>query len=152
LRSLIFNVVGGIGQATVDALVWLLETFTDIQNKIYNLIVKLVAGGFKGALFVVDRKRVQHLENVMNQSDVINELDILILISKIKEDALMRKSWTPSHSIALNELGSRLYGECEWGKSSVHSYMKAIVESIPGLSYAGDIDDDDDDDDIALDD
>lgn len=153
MRSLVFNIVGGIGQATVDSLVYLLEAFTDLQNKIYNLIVKLVAGGFKGLLFLIDRKRVRHLENAMNQSDVINELEILILISKIKEDALMRKSWTSSHSIALDELGSRLYGECDWSKSSVHGYMRAIVESIPGLSYAGEVGDDDDDDDvITLDD
>ena len=90
---------------------------------------------------------------VIEQQYINNELDILMSVTKVKEDALFHKTWTTNHSLALNELSTKLYHECDWDKDRIHEYMRAIVESIPGLSYiAADTDDEDDDDSIDLDD
>ena len=71
------------------------------------------------------------------------------LLNKIKEDALQRKAWTSNHSLALNELSSELYNQCNWDEQRIHQYMRGIVETIPGLSY---VSNDDSDDSIDLED
>jgi hypothetical protein len=102
------------------------------------------------SLWLIDRDRVDHTEMVMDQAPLNNELQILMNVTRLKEDALERKAWTNHHSLALNQLSSKLYNECNWNEQRIHEYMRAIVESIPGLSYVPG--DEDDDESIDLDD
>jgi hypothetical protein len=112
--------------------------------------IRFTASIFKWILWLIDKDRVHHAEQVIEQEDLSNELDILVHVTKVKEDALSRGAWTNAHSLTLNELSQKLYDDCEWSKDMIHSYMREIVESIPGLAYVPGDDDDDDDDDISV--
>lgn len=151
MKEIVFDYLSDLGEAIIFGIQIIAEFAISIQANLANSIIRIIANSFKSLLWLVDRGRVDHAEQVIDQMSLNNELTILMSVTKIKEDALEHRSWTNKHSIALNELSSKLYNECDWDKSKIHDYMRAIVESIPGLSYvAGD--DEDDDDPIDLDD
>ena len=139
----VLEVVQFIGSA-------LLEAISHVLNYVYSALSFV----FKSVLRIIDKDRVHHAEQVVEQENIAKELQILVYVSKVKQDALETGGWTSKHSLALNQLSQRLYMECGWNLKKIHSYMRSIVESIPGLSYVSgnddedyDYDDDDDDDD-----
>lgn len=143
---------GGAYQLLLSIFEWILNAVQVVLNFVLDLISKLfnglyfaLASLFKYVLWLIDKDRVYHAEQVMQQEDINTELQILLHTTKVKEDALGRGAWTSEHSIAINKLSQQLYDECEWSKERIHTYMRAIIESIPGLQYvAGDDDEDDD--------
>lgn len=152
MRTKLFNLVGSFGETFIDALRLVLEFFINTQTRIAELVLGLTANIFKFALWLIDDERIEHAEEAINQSSLSTELEILMMVSKVKEDALSVGFWRENHSMALNELGSRLYNECEWEEGEIHRYMRMIVESIPGLTYAITDDEDDEDEGIRLED
>lgn len=151
MKELMFNFLSDVGESIIIGTQIMMALILSAQTRLANFFIDLTANSFKSLLWIIDPDRVNHAEHVIDQMSLNNELEILMNVTKVKEDALERRSWTNHHSIALNELSSKLYNECDWDKSRIHDYMRAIVESIPGLSYvAGE--DDDDDDSIDLDD
>lgn len=152
MRTKLFNLVGSFGETFIDALRAVLEFSVNVQVKIADLILKLTAHIFKFILWLIDDERINHAEEAVKQSSLSTELEILMMVSKVKEDALNVGFWRENHSMALNELGSRLYNECEWEEDEIHRYMRMIVESIPGLTYAITDDDEDEDEGIRLED
>jgi hypothetical protein len=154
MKNILFELIADMGENLIFGLQVIFTFFIDIQTNIADSLVTFVANVFKLSLWLVNRDRVGHAEMVIDQKSLNNELEILMSVTKVKEDALFNKSWTTNHSLALNELSTKLYHECEWDKDRIHDYMRAIVESIPGLSYmAADSDDEmEDDEPIDLDD
>jgi hypothetical protein len=153
MKNFIFNTIADMGESLIAGLQLIFNFLIDVQTKLANYLITLVANTFKMSLWLVSSDRVGHAEMVIEQQSLNNELEILMNVTKVKEDALSRKAWTSHHSLALNELSTKLYHECDWDKDRIHDYMRAIVESIPGLSYvAADEDDEDDDESINLDD
>lgn len=152
MRTKLFNLVGSLGEKFIEGLRTVLEFVVNIQVGISDLILRGTAHFFKFILWLIDQDRMDHAEEAVRQTDLSTELEILIMVSKVKEDALNVGFWRENHSMALNELGSRLYNECEWEEEEIHNYMRMIVESIPGLTYAYSDDEDDEDDGIRLED
>lgn len=151
MKNWIFDAVSDLGEDLLTGFQIIASFLISILTDICNNVIRLVAYLFRMTLWLIDRERIDHAQHVVQQMSMNNELQILMNVSKIKEDALDRKLWTSDHSLALNELSSQLYHECDWDKDRIHDYMRAIVESIPGLSYVA-ADDDEDDDNISLDD
>ena len=150
MKELMFNFLSDVGESIIIGTQIMMALILSAQTRLANFFIDLTANSFKSLLWIIDPDRVNHAEHVIDQMSLNNELEILMNVTKVKEDALERRSWTNHHSIALNELSSKLYNECDWDKSRIHDYMRAIVESIPGLSYvAGE---EEDDDSIDLDD
>lgn len=150
MRNIIYNAVGDFGEDLITGLQAVFNFLIDLVTGIGNAIIISTANVFKMSLWLIDRDRVDHTEMVMDQAPLSNELQILMNVTRLKEDALERKAWTNHHSLALNQLSSKLYNECNWNEQRIHEYMRAIVESIPGLSYVPG--DEDDDESIDLDD
>jgi hypothetical protein len=114
-----------------------------IQTEISNGILNIFNSLFKFILTLIDKKRVYHTEQVINQEEIAHELEILINVSAVKEDALQRGTWTPNHSMTMSHLSQRLYSECDWSSDKIHDYMRKVVESL-GLVYVNGNDEDDD--------
>lgn len=152
MRTKLFNLIGSFGENFVEGLRFILEFFINIQVHIADLLVKLTANYFRFVLWIIDRERMDHAEQTVLQSSMNTELEILMTVSKVKEDALSIGVWKENHSMALNELGSRLYNECDWEEDQIHRYLRMVVESIPGLIYATSDDEDDEDEGIRLED
>lgn len=146
MRDLIFDIIADIGETLISSLQYIFNLLIVIQTNVYTYIIKVIANVFKLILYIVYSDKVEHAEQVILQMPLNKELDILMNITKVKEDALSQKIWRQEHSMALNNLGSRLHYECNWEKSKIHDYMRALVESIPGLTYLEGNEDDDDDD------
>lgn len=119
-------------------------------SKVFNFIYYSIASIFKGILWIIDKDRVYHAEQVLEQEDIGTELNILVRVSEIKNDALTRGAWTNNHSMLINKLSQQLYTDCDWSPHRIHTYMRAIVESIPGLSYVPGNEEEDDDDSINV--
>jgi hypothetical protein len=152
MKNFIYNTIADMGESLITGLQLIFNLLIDIQTRLANYLITLVANTFKMSLWLVSSDRVGHAEMVIEQQSLNNELEILMNVTKVKEDALSRKAWTSHHSLALNELSTKLYHECDWDKDRIHDYMRAIVESIPGLSYVAADEDDEDDESIDLDD
>lgn len=151
MKNWIFNTISNLGEDLITGFQVVASFMITLLTDICNNLIQVTAYLFRMILWLIDRERIDHAQHVFQQMSMTNELQILMDVCKIKEDALERKLWTSDHSIALNELSSKLYYECDWDKDRIHDYMRAIVESIPGLSYVA-ADDDEDDDNISLDD
>lgn len=150
MKEFLFDSISNLGELLLDAIQAVARFLLTIQINTSNLFISIVANIFKYILMLIDKDRVHHAQQVVEQESMANELEILMHVSKVKEDALSRASWTNDHSIALNQLSQKLYNECEWSKERIHEYMRAIVETIPGLTYVAGEDDDDEDDDITI--
>jgi len=150
MRTKLFNLIGSLGENFIEGLRVALEFIVNVQVRIADLIIKLAANSFRFVLWLIDRERMDHAEQAVLQSSISTELEILMAISKVKEDALNIGLWKENHSMALNELGSRLYNECDWEEDQIHRYLRMVVESIPGLIYATSDDEDDEDEGIRL--
>ena len=151
MRKIIYDTLGDFGEDLITGLQVIFNFLIDILTGVGNTIIAFVANIFKMSMWLIDKERVDHTETVIEQFPLNNELQILMNVTRLKEDALERKTWTNHHSSALNQLSSKLYNECNWDQSRIHEYMRAIVESIPGLSYVPG-DDEEDDDSIELED
>lgn len=149
MKAMVFEVVSESGKYLILGLEKLRDITLVSIAWIYSIIIWITANIFKFILGIIDSERLEHAEQASEQYSMTRELEILGAISAIKEDVLAQKTWTNEHSEKLNELGSQLLYECEWEDRRIHRYMKKIVESIPGLQYAGH-DDEDDDEDIRI--
>lgn len=150
MRTKLFNLIGSFGESLIEVLSAILQFFINVHTTLSDWLLRGVAHTFKFILWLIDSKRTKYTEEVILQSDISTELEILMMVSKVKEDALNIGFWLDNHSMALNELGSRLYNECEWEEEDIHRYMRMVVESIPGLTYATSDDIDDEDEGIPL--
>lgn len=151
MKAGFYQLLMGTFEAILFAVQVTLNFVLEALSKIFNYIYYVLASIFKWILWIVDKDRVYHAEQVMEQEDLNTELQILVHVTKIKEDALGRGAWTPHHSMAINQLSQQLYNDCDWSKERIHNYMRAIIESIPGLSYvAGDDEDEDDSIDVSV--
>jgi hypothetical protein len=148
MKNGLYDLLVGIFEGALSALQYCGNLVLNVLSSIFNFVYTAFASLFKGILWLVDKDRVYHAEQVLDQEDIGNELSILCQVSSVKEDALRRGTWTSNHSEALNQLSQQLYSNCDWSKDKIHTYMRAIVESIPGLSYVSGNDDDEDDDDM----
>jgi hypothetical protein len=147
VTDFLFDTVAKTGSITVTAVQLLISLVSRVIGIFFGCLLWLVANFFRLALIVISKKRYDHASSAIEQSELSSELKILEAVTKVKEDALTRKKWTEEHSLALNQLGSQLYHECDWSEASIHHYMRGIVESLPGLTYVGGDPDDEDDED-----
>ena len=145
MRKIIYDTLGDFGEDLITGLQVIFNFLIDILTGVGNTIIASVANIFKMSMWLIDKERVDHTETVIEQFPLNNELQILMNVTRLKEDALERKTWTNHHSSTLNQLSSKLYNECNWDQNRIHEYMRAIVESIPGLSYVPGDDEEDDD-------
>jgi hypothetical protein len=152
MKNWIFDFISDFGECFIYGVQIVAEFLVSIIADTVNAFMRYVADIFKMALWLIDRKRIDHAEQVIDQACMNNELEILMKVSRLKEDAIERKVWTNYHSIVLNGLSSKLYNECSWDKEKIHEYMRTIVESIPGLSYVATDEYEEEDDSIDLDD
>lgn len=152
MKNWLFDNISDTGENLIHGFQLIATGLLSLVAFVSNNLIRATANLFKITLWFIDSQRVDHAEHVVEQMSLNNELQILMNVTRVKEDALERRAWTNNHSLALNELSSKLYTECEWDKERIHDYMRSIVESIPGLSYVAGEDDEDDEDSIYLDD
>lgn len=152
MRDKLFDAVAWFGNLLIEGTKSIFQFFAFCCGLSAGAITWVIANITRIILTIIDSEKMEHATSVVEQAPINNELEILANVTKIKEEALERRRWTDDHTIALNQMGYRLYHECDWSEASIHAYMRDVVESIPGLSYSGrSISEDDDDDGIDLD-
>jgi hypothetical protein len=149
MKNWLYDNISDLGESLIVGCEILTSFLIDILTSVSDWFIFCIASIFKLALWFVDQERTDHAQHVVDQTSLNTELEILMNVTRVKEDALEKMSWTTHHSLALNELSSQLYNQCNWDRVRIHDYMRAIVESIPGLSYVA-TEEDEDDDSIGL--
>lgn len=144
MKKALFELVASYGQNSIALLVKLNEITSQIIGYSFGAVIFVNAKITRILLNLIDHPRYNHAAEVIEQSMITTELKILSAISELKQDVLAQKRWTNSHSDQLNYYGNLLANECDWEAGKIHSYMRQVVESIPGLSYG--IEDDDEED------
>lgn len=149
IKDFLFDITAKLGFFLISANQKIGQVFAYIIGVLSGASTYVIAKTFALLLKLIDSKRYLHASQASEQADISSELDILQQISSVKENALEMSTWTPEHTIMIQTLGSRLYSECQWSENNVHQYLRDVVESIPGLSYAtsdGMSDEEDDED------
>ena len=144
MKKILFDSVALLGKAVIGILREAGDLLSYGVESVFNFFVWISAQIFRFILWLIDKERVDHAEQVVDQSLMSRELEILGTISQVKQSALDSKVWNENHSKALNMLGNRLFQECDWEEDRIHDYMRRVVESIPGLGYAVGSEDDED--------
>jgi hypothetical protein len=93
----------------------------------------------------LDPAKMEEIEAGIELTKQQTELQLLDSASKLRDHALEEGEWTESHSEAIYAIANALGSECGWDEEHVDTYIREIVESIPGLTYGDDEDDDEDD-------
>ena len=113
------------------------NAITSFIAAIFNFVSIAIGFLVANLLKSLDRKRYQHAILMLDQYSELNELELLIRINQVRDDALKQRTWTMMHTIAMNKLGTALHTQCGWSPARIHGYMKPVVESIPGMVYQG---------------
>jgi hypothetical protein len=82
-------------------------------------------------LYLIDKDRIKHSETVNEQYEELCELNILINIKEIRDDAMKTGHWNGDHEQQLNVLGNVLANTFDWEIDQVESYLLKIIETGP---------------------
>lgn len=145
MKNMLFELISNIGKYIIVVIDNFRDGLLIAIAWLLNTTIWIIANIFRVVLSIIDSERINHAEQASEQYGLTREIELLGAISAVKEDALDQKTWLSEHTNALNILGSQLINECEWEERRVHRYIKKIVESIPGLQYAGSVEEDDED-------
>lgn len=106
---------------------------------IFNAISEVFRVSGKWLMNRIDSERLKYIETTKDQYSELTELNLLMQVNHVKEDALRSRVWTVMHTIAMNKIGTALHNDCGWEPARIHCYLKQVIESIPGMVYsAGD--------------
>lgn len=137
MKALIYNNLAKAGAITIGLNLMVGQAVTGFIGGIFNTTNWVVSNLTAYLLKTLDGPRYEHAMQTLDQRSDLIELDLLMRINKVKEDALRQKAWTVMHTIAINKLGSALHTQCGWEPARIHGYMKPVIESIPGMVYMG---------------
>jgi len=139
MRETIFKLTAIIFGSFVSANISIGNATTNFVASIFNLINEVLRFSGKSLMSAIDSERLNHVEQTGEQVLELTELKLLIAANKTKDDALKNRVWTMKHTVLMNQIGSALYHQCGWEPARIHSYMRQVIESIPGVTYvAGD--------------
>ncbi len=111
-----------------------LHDFVVISVKnICLLIVQIFSFSVNKMLHLVDKDRLQHNETVNEQYEELCELNVLIGIKEIRDDAMKNGRWNGDHEQQLNVLGNVLANTFDWEIDQVENYLIEIIETGPGV-------------------
>ena len=113
-----------------------------VLTKVHNLSLSIVGGIGYTLMKLIDAKRLNMYEKVLEASEEGSELSaqamelrLLASANQVRDHARETADWTDRHTEALNAIGDALMVEAGWKEESVHQYLKSLVESIEGLEY-----------------
>ena len=110
---------------------WLADACLTIGIFLQTAVARV---GYKTTAWIYP-KNLQEAEKQIETAATNIELSVLFKVTELKEHAIRTGEWTESHSEAMNALGNALVNECDWKEDDMHSYIKKVVESVPGLRY-----------------
>tara|TARA_B100000902_G_C27221975_1_gene870168 strand:+ start:546 stop:917 length:372 start_codon:yes stop_codon:yes gene_type:complete len=86
---------------------------------------------FSAILRVIDIDQFSHGQTVDEQSEELSELNILISIKKVRDNAVKTGHWNTNHQQQLETLGNVLANNFEWEVDQVEKYIYDIIETGP---------------------
>lgn len=137
MKDMIYSFVAKSAAIVVGLNVMIGNAVTSFIGGIFNFVSITISASAATLLKSIDLKRFQYSALMLDQYAELNELDLLIKINQVRDDALRQRTWTMMHTIAMNKLGTALNVQCGWPPARVHSYLKPVIESIPGMVYQG---------------
>ena len=122
MRCAFFFFIGRINQLVISSL----REFADMSIAICNAIAS-------SCLRIIDPDRMDHIESTIDQIDEITELQVLMNIHNVRDEAIKIGAWNEDHEGKLNFFGNMLYNEHDWDVEEVHRYLHEIIASGPQL-------------------
>lgn len=116
-------------------------TFQAVMNT-HIFIVSLIKGVcfflidvsgflFSSVLRTIDSDQFSHGKTVHEQSEELSELNILIGIKQIRDNAIKVGHWNTGHQEQLEMLGNVLANTFEWEVDQVERYLYDIIDTGP---------------------
>lgn len=135
MRSFLYNLVTRLCVLYAMVSDWL---FPRLANLLLasSVWVKIKVATIAMSLVVrIDPERVEQERQEIKETKSRNELSMMQAAIKIKEHALENGGWSDSHTEALNDVGTVLMNECDWGEERTHEYLAEILNGLPGLEW-----------------
>lgn len=134
MRAFLFDLVAQLVGRLIAGIIKLAATFYAIQNQFWKFAIWIVSGIARAVLYTIDKEKYKYTMQVVDQAGMVHELTLLTQANQVKKDAL-ESGWTDTHSVVIGDIRERLHVECGWTLKRVDTYMKEVVESVPGLQY-----------------
>jgi hypothetical protein len=134
MRALLFDLVAQVAGHLISGIIKVGQALFAIQNYIWKFLIWLFSGITRAVLYSIDKEKYKYTMQLVDQAVMVHELTLLNKANQVKSDAL-QSGWTDTHSIVIGEIRERLHIECGWALKRVDTYMKEVVESVPGLQY-----------------
>ena len=149
MRSSIYRFFFKVFDATLASFQVAGDLSLSVLHRLLTFAYDAIVALSRLVLWSIDREQFKHAEAVAEQENINTELEVILCVTKIKDDAVMAGKWSPHHTMALNELGQTLLDECEWEESKIHDYFRSIVENL-GLTYLCNDEDNDEDQSLPI--
>lgn len=109
------------------------------------LILKIIKGIAEGLIIIngkigwivltlIDKERMRHAQVISEQEEEISELNVLLGINEIRNDALKSGKWNEDHEDSLNLLGNVLANEHDWEVENVERYLHEVIATGPAIN------------------
>ena len=143
MRNLIYTVVETIGSWNVNVVGYVLNSLIVVISWIGNSYINVSNYFFFSFLKVLNKERTEYLTEVVEQSDINGELQVLFQISLIKKQAFAKGTWTEEDAAAFNQLGSILYSQYNWSTQRIQHYFRNVLKDLAIEYPVGDTGEDD---------
>lgn len=120
MRSSLFFLVAQINSFVFDLIRGIANLFIYLNGRIGFVILSFI-----------DRDRMHHAEMASDQEDEISELNILLSIFSVRDDAIKTGKWHEEHEDKLNYLGNILANIHDWEVEDVQRYIYEVIETGP---------------------
>lgn len=137
MKSALYEFVAKFAAFLIGVNTGIGNAITGFIAGIFNYVSMTLGVSAASLLKKLDNKRYQHSALMLDQYHELSELELLININRVCDDALRQRSWTMMHTISIHKLGTALHVQCGWPPERVHGYLKPVIEKIPGMVYQG---------------
>lgn len=139
MKQLLFKTTAIVIGSLISANTSIGNAITTVIAFAFNATNEVLRAVGKWLMNQIDSERLEHIEITQDQSEELTELNLLMQVNRVKEDALRARVWTMMHTMAMNKIGTALHNNCGWEPARIHGYLRQVIESIPGMVYsAGD--------------
>lgn len=135
MRQLLFAAFRTISLASLTVIDFLYSKLAMVHQWIYLNLREAVSAFFYYLMKWLAPEEVEAVEAQVKDKAITVELGLLNAATLVRDNAMLIGSWEEEHTIALESIANALLNDCGWDEVDIHSYLKEVVEVVPGIDY-----------------
>lgn len=136
MKNALFSFVANFSGLLITLVLGTGSMLRGAVDTVFVSVARFLSWVGRGILALIDRDQYMYRAALTEQAHELGAIKLMAAASEVRDSALKMRVWTPQHTMAINRIAKQLHVGCNWKPSDVHSYMRSVVEEVPGLSYS----------------